>query len=149
MADGLEQGPGKFPGDLDGFRPPVASQRGTPTGTGTGAKRASSGTGVVRGFPPFLAQAIRGRRESLRREEAILYPLALGAESPAGRPTRRSNGTFLPRTGGSLEEPFEAAAREYDEARWRGGAIPGDYGTDQEGFGGDFRLSFRTPARAG
>ena len=45
MADGLEQGPGKLPGDLDGFRPPVASQRGTPAGTGTGAERPSSGTG--------------------------------------------------------------------------------------------------------
>ena len=78
LADGLEQGPGKLPGDLDGFRPPVASQRGTPAGTGTGAERPSSGTGVVRGFPPSLAQAVRGRRESLRREESILYPLAFG-----------------------------------------------------------------------
>lgn len=149
MADGLEQGPGKLPGDLDGFRPAVASQRGTLAGIGTGAERLSSGTGVVRGFPPSLAQAVRRRRKSLRREESILYPLAFGAESPAGRPARRPGGTYLPRTGGSLEEPFEAAAREYDEARRRGGAIPGDYGTDQEGSGGDFRPSFRTPARTG
>ena len=141
--------PGKLPGDLDGFRPPVASQRGTPAGTGTGAERPSSGTGVVRGFPPSLAQAVRGRRESLRREESILYPLAFGAESPAGRPASRPGGTYLPRTGGSLEEPFEAAAREYNEARRRGGAIPGGYGTDQEGSGGDFRSPFRTPAGAG
>lgn len=36
---GWNKDPESFPGDLDGFRPPVASQRGTLAGIGTGAER--------------------------------------------------------------------------------------------------------------
>ena len=54
---GWNKDPESFPGDLDGFRPPVASQRGTPAGTGTGAERPSSGTGSrTRLSPPLRKQ---------------------------------------------------------------------------------------------
>lgn len=65
-----------------------------------------------------------------------------------GQPADQVERTFHERVE-ALEEPFEAATREHDKARRRGGAIPGDYGTDQEGSGGDFRSPFRTPAGAG
>ena len=63
-------------------------------------------------FLPPLRKQYEDAAKSLRREESILYPLAFERNLLLGGQPADQVERYLPRTGGSLEEPFEAALQE-------------------------------------